>query len=200
MNQYEYLFKIVVIGDSGVGKSNIINRFVENKFIEEFISNIGVDLGYKIFYIQGRAIKLQILDTPGNQIFRVANTIKKFGISNIIIIVYDVTDQISFDNIPMWLTEVEKFAPNNNNAIKIIIGNKCDLIIQRVVDHSLAKEFADSWNLKLFETSAKQSINIEDTFISVTEQCVKLKDHQNNKSNATTLISNQPQKSNCIIN
>ncbi|KAM9966385.1 hypothetical protein ACTFIR_006597 [Dictyostelium discoideum] len=200
MNQYEYLFKIVVIGDSGVGKSNIINRFVENKFIEEFISNIGVDLGYKIFYIQGRAIKLQILDTPGNQIFRVAKTIKKFGISNIIIIVYDVTDQISFDNIPMWLTEVEKFAPNNNNAIKIIIGNKCDLITQRVVDHSLAKEFADSWNLKLFETSAKQSINIEDTFISVTEQCVKLKDHQNNKSNATTLISNQPQKSYCIIN
>ncbi|KAM9945878.1 hypothetical protein ACTFIT_004156 [Dictyostelium discoideum] len=199
MNEYEYLFKIIVIGDSGVGKSNIINRFVKNNFIEEFISTIGVDLGYKIFYIQGRAIKLQILDTPGNQRFKVTNTIKKIGVSNIIIIVYDVTDQISFNNIPMWLTEVEKFAPNDN-AIKIIIGNKCDLITQRVVDHSLAKEFADSWNLKLFETSAKQSINIEETFISVTEQCVKLRDLLNNKSNTTTLISNQPQKNNCIIN
>ncbi|KAM9981409.1 hypothetical protein ACTFIY_003714 [Dictyostelium cf. discoideum] len=187
------------MGDSGVGKSNIINRFIENNFIEEFISNFGVDIGSKIVYIQGRAIKLQILDTAGNQRFRAINTIKKFGISNIIIIVYDVTDQNSFNNIPMWLTEVEK-STLNNNAIKIIIGNKCDLITQRVVDHSSAKEFADSWNLKLFETSAKQSINIEDTFISVTEQCVKLKDHQNNKSNTTTLISNQPQKSNCIIN
>ncbi|KAN0003790.1 hypothetical protein ACTFIZ_009941 [Dictyostelium cf. discoideum] len=199
MNLYEYLFKIIVIGDSGVGKSNIINRFVENKFNEEFISNIGVDLVSKIVYIQGREIKLQILDTAGNQIFRVSNTIKKFGVSNIIIIVYDVTDQNSFNNIPMWLIEVEKFAPNNN-AIKIIIGNKCDLITQRVVGQTFAKEFADSLNLKLFETSAKQSINIEDTFISVTEQCLKLKDLQNSKSNTTTLISNQPQKSNCIIN
>ncbi|KAN0015576.1 hypothetical protein ACTFIU_008312 [Dictyostelium citrinum] len=192
-----YPFKIVVIGDSGVGKSNIINRFVKNKFENEFITSIGIGFFSKIVYVEDRAINLQIFDIPGHQRFRSSIITQEFRVAHIIIIVFDVTDQKSFDTIPTRLEEVERYA--NKDVIIIIIGNKCDLITERVVDPFLAKVFTDSLNIILFEASAKQSINIEETFISAAQLCVKQNDG-NNKSITTTTTTTTTQKNNCIIN
>ncbi|KAN0035392.1 hypothetical protein ACTA71_004658 [Dictyostelium dimigraforme] len=193
MDQYDYLFNILVIGDTGVGKSSITERFTKNKFKEDFIPTIGIDFHSKIVFINGRKMKLHIWDTPGNNIYRVLNLKSQFRSTNAFIFVYDVTDQLSFDNISRWLDVAE-----NKEVIKLIIGNKNDLITKKVVDPILAKEFAGSLDIKFLETSAKQSNSIEEAFISVTELCVKQKD-ENNKTSIIQIPS-EPSKSNCILN
>ncbi|KAN0015611.1 hypothetical protein ACTFIU_008350 [Dictyostelium citrinum] len=197
---YEYLFKFIFVGDSGVGKSSILLRFAEDTFIETYISTIGVDFKIKTVYIEGRAIKLQVWDTAGQERFRVHNNSQYRGCHGVMV-VYDVTDQRSFENVPKWIQEIERYA--NENVIKMVIGNKSDLASQKVVDPFLAQELADSLEISFFETSAKQAINIEDAFISLVKLCIeRVEEDKPPPTNSTTITlkKTQSQKSNCIIN
>lgn len=155
----DYLFKILVVGDSGVGKSCLLLRFVDDTFSESFISTIGVD--FKIFTmdIDGKSCKLQIWDTAGQERFRTITTNYYRGAHGIVM-VYDVTDLTTFANIKQWNDEIDiKAQPMVN---KLLIGNKCDLPSK--VDTNAVKEYAASLNVPFLQTSARDATNVHEAF------------------------------------
>jgi len=162
--EYDYLYKLLLIGDTGTGKSSLILRYVNCSFNDSYISTIGVDFKQKIIQLNGSLIKLQIWDTAGQERFRVITNSYYRG-ANGIIIVYDVTDLESFENAKKWLTEIDRYA--NEGTKKLIIGNKCDLIDSKAVEYSKAKEFADRLGIPLIEVSAKSAANVDQAFESI---------------------------------
>eukprot|EP01117_Protostelium_nocturnum_P019122 TRINITY_DN819_c0_g1_i2.p1 TRINITY_DN819_c0_g1~~TRINITY_DN819_c0_g1_i2.p1 ORF type:complete len:194 (+),score=64.11 TRINITY_DN819_c0_g1_i2:194-775(+) len=158
---YDHLFKLLLIGDSGVGKSCILLRFADNAFTDNFISTIGVDFKIKTIDIEGKKVKMQIWDTAGQERFQTITTSYYRGAHGLII-VFDVTNKVSFDNIKKWLDDIERHA--SPSIVKCLVGNKCDLENKRVIDYSTAKQLADSLNISYMETSAKESINISQAF------------------------------------
>jgi len=117
--------------------------------------------------LEGKVIKLQIWDTAGQERFRTITSSYYRGAHGIIV-VYDVTDQVSFNNVRQWLQEIDRYACENVN--KLLVGNKCDLITKRVVDHEQAKEFADGLGIPFLETSAKEATNVEQSFMTMASE------------------------------
>lgn len=165
--KYDYLFKLLVIGDTHVGKSCILLRFADDKYTDDFISTIGVDFKVKTIELDNKIIKLQIWDTAGQCRFR-AITSSYYRGANGIIIVYDITNLDSFNNIKQWIYEIDRFG--SKNIIKILIGNKLDLNNKRIVTTEMGKELASSLNIKFFETSAKIDKKIDDVFIYISKE------------------------------
>lgn len=161
-SEYDHLFKILLIGDSGVGKSCLLLRFVDDAYTESYISTIGVDFKIRTLNIEGKTVKMQIWDTAGQERFRTITSSYYRGAHGIAV-VYDVTDMESFNNVKQWLSEIEKYASDNVN--KLLIGNKSDLVSKKVVDTEMAKSFADSHNIPFIETSAKNATNVEEAFL-----------------------------------
>lgn len=168
--EYDHLFKLLLIGDSGVGKSCLLLRFADDTYTESYISTIGVDFKIRTLELDGKTIKLQIWDTAGQERFRTITSSYYRGAHGIII-VYDVTDMESFNNVKSWLSEIDKYAADSVN--KLLVGNKCDLVAKKVVDTAMAKEFADSKGIPFLETSAKNSTNVEDAFITLAKEIKK---------------------------
>ncbi|XP_030073890.1 ras-related protein Rab-1B-like [Microcaecilia unicolor] len=169
--EYDYLFKLLLIGDSGVGKSCLLLRFaVRRHYTESYISTIGVDFKIRTIELDGKTIKLQIWDTAGQERFRTITSSYYRGAHGIIV-VYDVTDQESYNNVRQWLQEIERYASENVN--KLLVGNKCDLTNKKVVDYSTAKEFADSLGIPFLETSAKTTTNVEQSFLTMAAEIKK---------------------------
>ncbi|KAK2817616.1 hypothetical protein Q5P01_025807 [Channa striata] len=182
--EYDYLFKLLLIGDSGVGKSCLLLRFanVSNKgraslssltgigSTESYISTIGVDFKIRTIELDGKTIKLQIWDTAGQERFRTITSSYYRGAHGIIV-VYDVTDQESFNNVKQWLQEIDRYASENVN--KLLVGNKCDLTTKKVVDYTTAKEFADNLGIPFLETSAKSATNVEQAFMTMAAEIKK---------------------------
>ncbi|CDK26068.1 unnamed protein product [Kuraishia capsulata CBS 1993] len=166
-NEYDYLFKLLLIGDSGVGKSCLLLRFAEDTYTPDYISTIGVDFKIKTIELDGKVIKLQIWDTAGQERFRTITSSYYRGAHGIII-VYDVTDQESYNNVNQWLQEIDRYA--TSSVMKLLVGNKSDLVDKKVVEYSTAKEFADSRDLKFLETSALDSTNVEKAFSTMAQQ------------------------------
>jgi Ras-related protein Rab-1A len=164
-NEYDYLFKILLIGDSGVGKSCILLRFADDVFSESHISTIGVDFKIRTVEIHNKVAKLQIWDTAGQERFRTITSSYYRG-AHAMMIVYDVSDLQSFHNVKNWLQECDRYA--QENVIKILVGNKCDSP-KRQVTYDMGKEFADSLGIQFVETSAKNGVNVEKAFMIVTE-------------------------------
>jgi len=162
--EYDYLFKLLLIGDSGVGKSCLLLRFADDTYTESYISTIGVDFKIRTIELDGKTIKLQIWDTAGQERFRTITSSYYRGAHGIIV-VYDVTDQESFNNVKQWLKEIERYASENVN--KLLVGNKCDLTSKKVVDYTTAKEFGDQHGFPFLETSAKNSTNVEQAFMTM---------------------------------
>jgi len=159
MNQeYDFLFKLLLIGDSGVGKSCLLLRFADDTYTESYISTIGVDFKIRTVELDGKTIKLQIWDTAGQERFRTITSSYYRGAHGIIV-VYDVTDAESFNNVKQWLHEIDRYA--NENVNKLLVGNKSDLQNKRAVTFEQGKELADSLNIEFLETSAKNSTNVE---------------------------------------
>ncbi|XP_021285725.1 GTP-binding protein YPTM2-like isoform X2 [Herrania umbratica] len=134
--EYDYLFKLLLIGDSGVGKSCLLLRFADDSYLDSYISTIGVDFKIRTVEQDGKTIKLQIWDTAGQERFRTITSSYYRGAHGIII-VYDVTDQESFNNVKQWLSEIDRYASENVN--KLLVGNKCDLTANKVVSYETAK-------------------------------------------------------------
>eukprot|EP01103_Thecamoeba_quadrilineata_P017784 TRINITY_DN6462_c0_g1_i1.p1 TRINITY_DN6462_c0_g1~~TRINITY_DN6462_c0_g1_i1.p1 ORF type:complete len:200 (-),score=25.09 TRINITY_DN6462_c0_g1_i1:99-698(-) len=164
--EYDFLFKLLLIGDSGVGKSCLLLRFADDTYTESYISTIGVDFKIRTIDLDGKTVKLQIWDTAGQERFRTITSSYYRGAHGIIV-VYDVTDQVSFNNIKQWLQEIDRYATENVN--KLLVGNKCDLP-NKSVDSKVAKEFAETKSIPFLETSAKNSINVENAFLTMARE------------------------------
>jgi len=162
--EYDYLFKLLLIGDSGVGKSCLLLRFADDTYTESYISTIGVDFKIRTIELDGKTIKLQIWDTAGQERFRTITSSYYRGAHGIIV-VYDTTDQDSFNNVKQWLQEIDRYASENVN--KLLVGNKCDLTTKKVVDYTTAKEYADQLGIPFLETSAKNATNVEQAFMTM---------------------------------
>jgi len=163
--QYDHLFKLLLIGDSGVGKSCLLLRFSDDIFTESFISTIGVDFKIRTIDLDGKRIKLQIWDTAGQERFRTITSSYYRGAHGIIV-VYDVTEQKSFDSIQKWLQEIDTFA--GPSVMKLLVGNKCDLESQRTISSLKGEELAKSLGVPFIETSAKTTKNVEEAFLRLT--------------------------------
>jgi len=163
--QYDHLFKLLLIGDSGVGKSCLLLRFSDDIFTDSFISTIGVDFKIRTIDLDGKRIKLQIWDTAGQERFRTITSSYYRGAHGIIV-VYDVTEQKSFDSIQKWLQEIDTFA--GPSVTKLLVGNKCDLDSQRVIQTPKGEELAKSLGIPFIETSAKTTKNVEEAFLRLT--------------------------------
>jgi len=164
---YDYLFKLLLIGDSGVGKSCLLLRFAEDAFTESYLSTIGVDFKIRTIESEGKMLKLQIWDTAGQERFRTISQAYYRGAHGIAV-VYDVTDNETFEHVKGWLMEVNKHA--SGNVRKLLIGNKSDLVEKKVVEYSLAQKFADEQGIAFVETSAKNSTNVEQAFLALAKQ------------------------------
>jgi len=163
-SEHDFFFKILLIGDSGVGKSCLLLRFADDSWTETHISTIGVDFKIKTLEIDGKTVKLQIWDTAGQERFRTITSSYYRGAQGIIL-VYDCTDKESFNNVKQWMGEIDRYACENVN--KLLVGNKTDLTSEKVVDASTAKEFADSYDIPFIETSAKTAYNVEKCFVQM---------------------------------
>lgn len=168
MNSVEadYIFKVLIIGDSSVGKSNILLRFSDNIFHDTFLPTIGVDFKIRNVSFQAKNIKLNIWDTAGQERFKTITSAYYKG-SHGVILVYDVTDRESFNNVANWINETRKHA--GTNIVKVLVGNKCDLTEARKVTTKEGQEYAEREKMLFFETSAKAKINIEETFMGLTK-------------------------------
>ena len=164
---YDYLFKILLIGNSGVGKSSLLLRFSDDTFTGNFMPTIGVDFKIRTLEVDGKTIKLQIWDTAGQERFKTITSSYYKGAHGIIV-VYDVTDKESFKNIDTWMNEIEKHA--SDNVSRILCGNKSDLDDSRTVTTDEGKELADTYNIRFIESSAKDNSNVEEAFTLMTKE------------------------------
>ena len=192
---YDYLFKVLLLGDSDVGKSSLILRYTEETFNSKLVNSIGVDFKMKKKEIDGKIIKVQIWDTAGHERFR-SITYSYYRGANAIIIVFDLSDKKSFISITEWLKQIEKHA--KENVFKFLVGNKSDLIDERKVTYEEAKQYADEHDLPYIETSAKEGININELFdtsiktfltntkIFVGEKNIKLNSQSTNSSESNS--------------
>ena len=164
---YDYLFKILLIGNSGVGKSSLLLRFSDDTFTGNFMPTIGVDFKIRTLEVDGKTIKLQIWDTAGQERFKTITSSYYKGAHGIIV-VYDVTDKESFKNIDTWMNEIEKHA--SDNVSRILCGNKSDLEDSRQVSTDEGKELSDTYNIRFIESSAKDNANVEEAFTLMTKE------------------------------
>ena len=160
-NSYDLLYKIVIIGDTNVGKSNILSRYLTNEFTSNTKSTVGVELGIKFLKIKNTSTKIQIWDTAGQERYQ-AITSSYFRGSDGCFIVYDITNETSFNNIEKWFDKIHE--ENDKEIPVIIVGNKCDLENERKIPTEKAKEKAQNLKCAFYETSALKAINIEQIF------------------------------------
>ena len=189
--------KILFIGDSNVGKTSILRRFVDGRAfdIENIhIPTIGVDFKIRTIVVDGKVIKLQIWDTAGQERF---HSILPQYYRNVqgVIVVYDVTVQATFDNVTnIWLKQLEENVPDLKEEVSaILVGNKRDLNQRKVVNSTDGSEVADRFGMKFKETSAQNGYNIEDTFTLMVRDILQRKNHKRKRERI--IIIPDPQKS-----
>ncbi|CDR41326.1 CYFA0S07e00738g1_1 [Cyberlindnera fabianii] len=161
---YDSILKLLLVGDSGVGKSCLLLRFVEDKFKPSFTATIGIDFKIRTIEIDGKRIKLQVWDTAGQERFRTITTAYYRGASGIIL-VYDVTDERTFENVRNWFQTVHQHA--NDDTQLILVGNKSDETDLRVVQYDQGSALASELGIPFLEASAKTSDNVDELFFQL---------------------------------
>lgn len=164
--QYDILFRLLMLGDSGVGKTSVLRRFTESEFESSHISTIGVDFKMKTMEIDGVKVRVQIWDTAGQERYQTI-TKQYYRRAQGIIFVYDITNESSFQHISKWASDVDEFAPHR--VQKILVGNKSDEKPNRQVPMEQGIKLAKSYGMDFFETSASVNSNIIESFTCVTE-------------------------------
>ena len=160
-SNFDYLLKYIIIGDAGVGKSNILLRYVYSTFKSEYQLTIGVEFGEKSVEVKNNIYKIQIWDTAGQEQFRsVTRTYYKNSVCAIV--VYDISRRETFENVIKWIEDCKHYS--SKSILIILVGNKCDLEEERQVMKEEGDELADKYGLIFFETSAKDGTNVKEIF------------------------------------
>lgn len=167
MDDYSYLFKIILIGDANVGKTCLVKRFTKGFFTPSQGPTIGVDFTIRTVEVDGERVKLQVWDTAGQERFR-SITQSYYHNADGVILTYDITSQKSFESLEQWLEDVHRFT--SKKVLIYIVGNKCDLIHQRQIDLRNAEVIAKREQCVAMETSAKEADNVENLFMSLATQ------------------------------
>ncbi|CAD6196179.1 unnamed protein product [Caenorhabditis auriculariae] len=181
------LFKLLLIGDSGVGKTCILYRFSDDAFNTTFISTIGIDFKIKTIELKGKKVKLQIWDTAGQERFHTITTSYYRGAMGIML-VYDITNAKSFDNIAKWLRNIDEHA--SEDVVKMLLGNKCDMTERRVVSRERGEKIAADHNIKFLETSAKMNVHIDTAFYDLAEAILEKMPNQPEEPRGVTVQAN----------
>merc|ERR1711934_937362 len=166
----DHRFKLLLIGDSGVGKSCLLLRYADDTYTESYISTLGVDFRMVTLELGGESIKLQIWDTAGQERFRTITSNYYRG-ANGIVIVFSVTEEESFNSVARWLAEIERNV--GTSVHKILVGNKCDMVSKRKVQRETAVEFAHKFGIPYVETSAKEGHNVQEVFNELSDRIRK---------------------------
>lgn len=170
-DDYDYLFKVVLIGDSGVGKSNLLSRFTRNEFSLESKSTIGVEFATRSISVDGKTIKAQIWDTAGQERYRAITSAYYRGAVGALL-VYDITRHVTFENVERWLKELKDHT--DSNIVVMLVGNKSDLRHLRAVSEDDSQSFAEREGLYFMETSALESTNVENAFKQILTQIYRV--------------------------
>ncbi|KAM9851665.1 RAB11a, member RAS oncogene family, like [Aulostomus maculatus] len=163
-DEYDYLFKVVLIGDSGVGKSNLLSRFTRNEFNLESKSTIGVEFATRSIQVEGKTIKAQIWDTAGQERYRAITSAYYRGAVGALL-VYDIAKHLTYENAERWLKELQDHA--DSNIVIMLVGNKSDLRHLRAVPTDEARAFSETHGLSFLETSALDSSNVDLAFQTI---------------------------------
>jgi len=164
---YNYLFKYIIIGDTGVGKSCLLLQFTDKRFQPVHDLTIGVEFGARMITIDGKQIKLQIWDTAGQESFRSITRSYYRGAAGALL-VYDITRRETFNHLTCWLEDARQHS--NSNMTIMLIGNKSDLEHKRAVSKEEGEQFAKENGLIFIETSAKTAANVEEAFINTAKK------------------------------
>ena len=176
---YDYIFKIVLIGDTCVGKSCILVRFSDDVFVENYVTTIGVDFRFKTMIVKNKIAKIQIWDTAGQERYRSITTAYYRGAAAIIICC-DSTNKESFYNINNWIEEISKYT--DKDVDKIVLMNKCDLVEERQIDKNEIAKFEKDNGIKIMEVSAKTGNGIDKAFEYIIEKLIDNHEKKNNSS------------------
>lgn len=174
--EYDYLFKVVLIGDSGVGKSNLLSRFTRNEFNLESKSTIGVEFATKSIQAEGKTIKAQIWDTAGQERYRAITSAYYRGAVGALL-VYDISKHSTFENVERWLKELRDHA--EANIVVMLVGNKSDLRHLRAVETDEAMAFSEQHNLAFIETSALDASGVDTAFQRILTEIYRLMSKRN---------------------
>jgi Ras-related protein Rab-1A len=168
--EYDYLVKLIVVGESGVGKSSLIQRYDQGQFNPYFVSTIGCDYAIKELTIKDKIVKLQCWDCAGNERFRTITTSYYRG-SHIILLVFDMNDNNTIDSIPSWLAEIRKF---NSTGKILLVGNKIDkhAALKFMLPQQI-QTMIDKAEIPLLLTSAKENVKVDEAFTSLVKEFVE---------------------------
>ena len=177
---YDYIFKIVLIGDTCVGKSCILVRFSDDIFNDSYVTTIGVDFRFKTMVVNNKVAKIQIWDTAGQERYRSITTAYYRGAAAIIICC-DCTNKESFNNINNWIEEIGKYT-DKDSVDKIVLMNKCDLVEERCIDKNEINKFEKESGIKVLEVSAKTGEGIDKAFEYVIAKLIDKNEKTNNNT------------------
>ena len=171
MSNYDHLVKIVLIGDSGVGKSSVILKFVDDKFDKNFPDTIGVDFKINTITVNDKKIRLQLWDTAGQERFRTITT-SYYRCAHISIVFFDLTNLTSYEDIPRWFSEIKKHA---DDCIYYLVGTKCDLVDRIVVTPEMIDLVCKKYDVEYIQTSALTGENIKTIFTNSVKKLLDTK-------------------------
>ncbi|CAI5440662.1 unnamed protein product [Caenorhabditis angaria] len=163
---FDYMFKLLIIGNSSVGKTSFLFRYCDDSFTSAFVSTVGIDFKVKTVFRGDKRVKLQIWDTAGQERYRTITTAYYRGAMGFILM-YDITNEESFNSVQDWCTQIKTYSWEN--AQVVLVGNKCDMDSERVVSMDRGRQLASQLGLEFFETSAKENINVKAVFEKLVE-------------------------------
>jgi small GTP-binding protein len=190
---YDEKIKLMVIGETRVGKTALIKKYTKNVFGGTYLTTVGIDFQEKIINVEEKSVKLQIWDTAGQERFR--NIAKSyFHTSDGFLLVYDISCKDSFEKLNFWYEQIKLNAPENTKCV--VAGNKCDLEEKRQVNKNEGENFAKTYNIDFYETSAKDGINVDVVFQTLASEIMKdiKKNGSKNKRSSQVLKKNTKSK------
>lgn len=188
---FDYMFKLLIIGNSSVGKTSFLFRYADNSYTSAFVSTVGIDFKVKTVFRQNKRVKLQIWDTAGQERYRTITTAYYRGAMGFILM-YDVTNEESFNAVQDWCTQIKTYSWDN--AQVVLVGNKCDREDERVVSAERGKQLAQQMGLEFYEASAKDNLNVKAVFERLVDIiCDKMSESLDSADSAVLSSSNSQQ-------